>query len=249
MGGSMTTEYDVQFRHLTVRDLPERMRPREAMARVGAQHVPDDTLIAVLLRGGIKGVNVSELARGLLERYGSLTALAQAPVEELAGLAGMGPVKAQVLQAALELGRRLEAERVPNRAVVKTPQDVVQLVRSDSRRLETEVFWVVMLDSRNRAKAPPLEVTRGLLDASLVHPREVFRDAIRSATAAVIVAHNHPSGDTTPSPEDLRITRQLVKAGGVVDIPVLDHIIVAGPKGDGEPNWLSMREQGLVEFG
>jgi DNA repair protein RadC len=230
-----------------VRDLPERLRPREEMERVGAEHVSDDVLLAVLLRSGTRGHNVLELARGLLKRYGSLTALSRLSVNELAGVKGVGPVKAQVVKAALELARRLTQESTADRMRIRTPGDVTRLLRDTVRTLDREVFWVVMLDARNRLKGRPLDVSRGLLDSSLVHPREIFREAVRGGAAAVVLAHNHPSGDPSPSAEDLRITKQLVEAGRIMDIKVLDHTILAIPARDGK-EYLSLREEGIVEF-
>jgi DNA repair protein RadC len=224
------------------------MRPREALERLGVQHVSDDCLLAVLLRSGVRGVNVVDLAGGLLREYGSLTALAEASLEELAARRGMGRVKAQVLAAALELARRLNEEAAPKRCRIRRPDDAAALLRGSARVLQSEVFWVLLLDAKNRLKGRPVDVSRGLLDASLVHPREVFREAIRSATGAVVLVHNHPSGDPTPSAEDLRITKQLVEAGRIVDIRVLDHVILGAAAGDGGSDFLSMREEGLARF-
>lgn len=232
-----------------VRDIPERLRPREEMARAGAEHVSDDVLLAIILRSGVKGVNVVDLARQLIKTYGSLAALAAASPAELATIKGMGPVKAQVLAAALEIARRYSQEAAPKRPRVRTPEDAAVLLRDDVRSLDQEVFWVLLLDSKNFLKGKPVEITSGLLDASLVHPREVFKEAIRLSTAAVVLAHNHPSGDPAPSSEDVRITKQLVEAGRIVDIKVLDHVILGKATGQGLPDFLSMREQGVVSFG
>jgi len=231
-----------------VGDLPPRQRPREEMDRLGSEHVSDHVLLAVLLRSGVRGISVVELARRLLHRYGTLTALAQASVEELAAVPGMGRVKAQVLRAALELARRLSEERLPPKRPVRTPNDVADLLREQARTLEEEAFWVLLLDARNRLKTRPLVLTRGLLNASLIHPREAFREAVRFAGAAVVFAHNHPSGDPTPSAQDIRMTKQLVEAGRIVDIAVLDHIILGKPSRGGGGEYFSMREAGVVEF-
>ena len=231
-----------------VRDVPERLRPREEMARLGAQNVPDDVLLAIILRSGVRGMSVIDLARYLLARYGSLTALAKAPVDELSSIKGLGKVKPQVLMAALELGRRITQESQPRQASVRSPGEAACLLREEARTLDAEKFWILLLDAKNRLKGEPMVVTKGLLDASLVHPREVFREAIRTASAAVIVLHNHPSGDPTPSPEDVRITRQLVQAGRVIGIKVLDHIVLGKRSGVEENDFLSMRESGLVSF-
>lgn len=232
-----------------IKELPVRLQPREQFEQLGADGVSDTVLLAILLRSGLPGRNVLDLARDLLAQAGgSLQELARMPAEELAALPGIGRVKAQVIQAALELARRLAAESLPARAPVQTPAEACAILHPLSQGLEHEVFWVLLLDTRNRLQRAPLEVSRGILNASLVHPREVFRGAVRQGAAAVVLAHNHPSGDISPSAEDLRITRQLVEAGRIVDIPVLDHLILGSTAHPGAPDYLSLREQGLVTF-
>jgi len=241
-------QYEVVASPWRVCDMPVGLRPREEVERVGVEHAAPDVLLAILLRTGTRGLNVVDLARSILQRFGSLTAVASAPVEELAGLPGVGPVKAQILKVALELGRRLTAEQVPRDVPVRTPADVATLMRETVRPLEQEVFWVLLLDAKNRLKSKPQVISHGLLDASLVHPREVFQVAIRANAAAMILVHNHPSGDPTPSAEDVRVTRQLVGAGGVVDIKILDHIVIGKGAGHSADGFVSMRESGLVDF-
>lgn len=245
----MESEYIITRSSWRVCDMPERLRPREEMERLGVENVSDDVLLALILRSGVRGLSVIDLARELLKDYGTLTALAGASVEELAARKGMGRVKAQVLKASLEFARRLGEEAMPRRYRIRSPGDAARLLRDRAKALDTEVFWVLLLDAKNYLKARPVSITTGLLDASLVHPREVFREAIRSATAAVVLVHNHPSGDAAPSPEDVRITKQLVEAGKVVDIRVLDHVILGKPRGDGERDFISFREDGIVDFG
>lgn len=243
-------EYHVTKESIRVRDIPARLRPREEMDRFGVENVSEEVLLSIILRSGAAGRNVVELSRALLNDYGSLTDLAKSSVDELASgvYKGLGRVKAQVLMAALELGKRMNEETAPDGALVRSPGDAAQLLRGKARVLDTEVFWVIRLDSRNRMKGVPLDVTRGILDASLVHPREVFREAIRSATAAVILVHNHPSGDTSPSAEDIRITKQMIEAGKIVDIKVLDHVILGGYGHADRVDFLSLREEGIVNF-
>lgn len=243
------SRYVIEERAWRVRDMPECLRPREEMERLGREHVSDDVLLAIILRSGVRGVNVVTLARRLLKKHGSLSALAGASLAELAEETGMGPVKAQVLAAALEIARRLGEESAPIRAQIKTPRDAANLLKNHARVLDVEVFWVLLLDAKNHLKGRPLETTRGVLDASLVHPREIFREAIRSAAAAVVLAHNHPSGDPAPSAEDIRITKQLVGAGKIIDIKVLDHVIIGKSSAPGTDNFFSMREEGSVSFG
>jgi DNA repair protein RadC len=242
-------DYSAEMARLRMRDMPHQLRPREQVERVGVEHVPDDVLLAIILRTGVPGRNVLELARGLIQEFGSLTGLTRASADDIRSRSkGLGPVKVQVLMAALELGRRLGQEIAPRRRKVRSPADVAEVLRPVSRTLENEVFWALLLDATNRLKGRPIDITRGLVDASLVHPREVFRPAVRSSSAAVIIAHNHPSGDPSPSSEDLRITRQVVQAGEVVDIKVLDHIIMGCREEGRELDFLSLREEGLVEF-
>ena len=233
---------------IRVADIPSRQRPREQFERMGAESVPEDVLLALILRSGVQGMNVVDLARGLIQQYGSLTELAKASVEDLSRMRGMGKVKAQVLKAALELAKRLSDESAPSRHTIRTPGDAAGILRERMRTREEESFWVLLLVGKNRLLKSPIEVTRGLLDASLVHPREVFKEAIRCASAAVVLAHNHPSGDPNPSAEDIRITKQLVEAGRIVDIHVLDHVVLGRQRDVGGSDFFSFREAGIVEF-
>jgi DNA repair protein RadC len=241
-------DYAISSSAWRVRDMPLRMRPREQVERFGVENVSDEVLLAIVLRSGVKGVNVIELARSLLKEYGSLTGIASCSIAEMAARRGMGEVKAQVLAAALELAKRLGEENAPERQSVRHPEDAARLLRASVRTLDAEMFWVLLLDAKNCLKGRPVNISKGLLDASLVHPREVFREAIRSATAAVVIAHNHPSGDPSPSSEDIRITRQMIEAGNIIDIKVLDHVILGKAGAAGEKDYVSMREHGIVNF-
>jgi len=230
-----------------IQDLPPKSRPREYAERVGIEHAPPDVLLALLLRTGIKGVNAFELARMLLRKYGSLLSLSSVSVSELCSVKGISNTKAQILKAAFVLAQHIRAEEQVERPRVSRPEDVYMLMKDRTSALEKEIFWVLILDRKNRLKCEAIDVTSGILDASLVHPREVFREAIRHAAGNIVLAHNHPSGDPTPSAEDLRITQQLVDAGKVIDIKVMDHVIL----GHGQPtnkNYISLRESGLVSF-
>ncbi len=249
-GGDETvdTTYAIAPGAWRIRDMPERIRPREEVQRVGVENVADDVLIALLLRTGVQGMNVVDMARGLMRRYGSLTRLGAASVEELSQTRGISQTKAQILKAALEVGKRLNAETLPKRMKIRTPSDVISVLADRCHGAQREVFWALLLDPKNTLKCQPIDVSVGLLDASLVHPREVFSEAIRSAAAAVVLAHNHPSGDPTPSAEDVRVTKQLVAAGNIVDIRVLDHVIIGKRSDARAASYSSMREDGLVEF-
>jgi len=231
-----------------VKDVPAQYRPREMFERLGPNHVPDEVLMALLLRTGAQNANVIDLARDMLRRYGSLTALAEAPQSELEAFPGVGPVKAQILISAFELAKRLAVEKTPTRPVLNRPFEVAELLREEARTRETEVFWIFCLDPRNKLMRAPSIITTGIADATLVHPREVFKEAIRASSSAVILAHNHPSGDPSPSPADIRITRKLVQAGKVLSIEVMDHIVVGKENADGSPWFVSIRESGLVPF-
>lgn len=235
---------------LTVREMLPGLRPREALALRGAEQLPDDALLAILLRSGRRGRNVVELARDVLQSFGGLGALSRASFEEIKArrFSGVGRVKAMEIAAALELGRRATAQTPAAEApFVRDPESVAQQLRPLVAKLHQEVFWALLLDTRNRLIGRPQEISRGLLDSSPVHPREVFSAAIRHAAAAVILAHNHPSGDPAPSVEDLRVTRQLVEASRILGIRVLDHVIV-GRETDLRPGHLSLREKGLATF-
>ena len=233
-------------------DIPPRMRPREAVERQGIENVSDAVLLAIILRTGSRGMNVVDLAERMIVKYGSLTALSRATVEELTfekSFKGLGKVKAQMVRSALELARRISDETRDERgASIRTPADAASIMRELARGLDHERFWVLNLDTRNKLKGEPREISRGILDSSLVHPREVFKQAIQSGCAALVLVHNHPSGDPTPSAEDIKLTRQLVQTGKVVGIKVLDHVILGRRSATTEGDFLSLREGAMVEF-
>ncbi|MGI6087516.1 MAG: RadC family protein [Kiritimatiellia bacterium] len=236
-------EDDVLYR---LRDLPACQRPRELLERFGVDSVEDEVLLAIILRSGTRGLNVLELARRLLQRYGSLSELATASERELQR-PGIGPVKAQVLKAALELGRRLANEKLDKTPSIRTPADVAALLREEVRVLKKENFWVLLLNTKNRLIGQPVIVSQGLLNSSPVHPREVFNAAIQASCAAVILVHNHPSGDPAPSEGDISVTRRLVAAGEIIGVRVLDHVVLGRAAGAGQ-DFVSMREKNLVDF-
>lgn len=205
-------------------------RPRERLWSVGAVALTTAELVAILLGTGSRGRSVLDTATGLLEMGdGSLRRLAARPAPELLRAAGVGPTKAARLVAAFELGHRLAREARPALPRIREPEDVVRLFEGRLRDLQVEEFHLLALDSQSQVLREVL-VTRGLLNSSLVHPREVFRPAIAEAAAGIIVVHNHPSGDPTPSAEDRSVTRQLVSAGQLLDLPLYDHVIIAGDR-------------------
>ena len=203
-------------------------RPRERLWALGPDALTTHELLAILIGTGTEGRGALELSRRLLERSeGSLRRLTQRPRAELLRTDGIGPTKAARLLAALELACRLAREDRPPAVRIRDPEDVVRVFSPRLRDLQVEEFHLLALDSQSQVLREVL-VTRGLLNSSLVHPREVFRAAIAEAAAGIIVVHNHPSGDPTPSAEDRAVTRQLAEAGRLLDLPLYDHVIVAG---------------------
>ncbi|MBM4156971.1 MAG: JAB domain-containing protein [Lentisphaerae bacterium] len=233
-----------------IKDLPPDLQPREMLERFGPANVPDAVLLAVLLRTGMPKKNVLDLAAELLQRHRSLAELGRASLQELTAVKSIKKVKALTLLAAFELGRRMRDEGLRDAESVRTPADAARLVRSMAERSAVEIFWMLPLNKRNRMiTRQPVEISRGILDANLVHQREVFEQAVRTGSAAVVLAHNHPSGDPSPSAEDLSLTRKMVEAGRLLDIRVLDHVIVGRPSADGSgAGFFSLREAGLVDF-
>lgn len=223
-----------------IKEWPVLERPRERMREVGAAALSLRELIAILVGSGTEGRSAVGIAGELLGSYdGSLRRLSVAVPEELSRVRGVGPAVAARLAAALELGRRLAREEPESRERIAGPRDVYERCAPTLRDLRQEEFRVLLLNTQH-AVIREVVVTRGILDASIVHPREAFRTAIIESAAAVILVHNHPSGDPLPSGEDREVTRQLIEAGRVVGIPVLDHVVV----GDGR--YVSFVEAGLM---
>jgi len=215
---------------LSLPAVPEADRPRERLWSLGPAALTTAELVAILLGTGGSGSDVLEVAGRLLDvGEGSLRRLARRPGAELLRASGVGPTKAARLLAAFELGARLAREERPPVLRIREPEDVARLFQSRLRDLQVEEFHLLALDSQSQILREVL-VTRGLLNSSLVHPREVFRAAIAEAAAGIIVVHNHPSGDPTPSAEDRAVTQQLAAAGRLLDLPLYDHVIIAGDR-------------------
>ena len=230
----------VPERRSTIRELPQTERPRERMRALGPQALATNELIATILGAGSVHGSALHCAQRILESVdGSLGRLAAMPIAALTSVLGVGVARATAVHAALELGRRMSEEAREPGAPLRSPRDVMAAFGPRLRDLPVEEFHVAILDAQHRMERDVL-ITRGLLNSSLVHPREVFREAIAERAAALILVHNHPSGDPTPSAEDRAVTEQLVSAGLLLDIPVHDHVIV------GRGRYVSFAEAGLL---
>ena len=224
----------------TIHDLPPAERPRERLQQFGACTLSAQELLAVIMGRGIAGESVTVTAQRLLSTFGGLKGLSRATVEELRKVRGIGPAKACQIKAAFELAARLEG--YPENGVsplIKNPVDVVAMVRKRLKDKKQEYFLAVLLDTRAQI-IKISEISIGSLDTSIVHPREVYKQAIAASAASVILVHNHPSGDTTPSNDDIGLTKRLIEAGDIIGIAVLDHIII------GERGFASLKALGVV---
>lgn len=221
-----------------ISDMQQEERPRERLARLGAQSLSTSELLAILLRVGVAGENVVRLGERLLNTFEGLPGLHRASFEELCAQHGMGVAKAAQLKAALELAHRLSLETNNERSSIHSPADAAALLQFPMSALEQEELRVLLLDTRNRVLQMET-VYRGSVNSSQVRVGELFKAAIRRNATAIVVAHNHPSGDPTPSPDDVAVTRAMVQAGKLLDVDVLDHLII------GMGRFVSMKERGL----
>ncbi len=224
--------------HPTIHDLPAGDRPRERLQYSGAGALSNAELLAILLRTGRKGENALHMAQRLLSTYRGLAGLAQASFGDLARQGGVGAAKTAQVQAALEIGRRLLIASPDERPLVSSPADAANLLMPEMGLLEQEHLRTLLLDSKHRVLASPT-IYVGNVNTSVIRVSELFREAIRQNCPAIIVAHNHPSGDPTPSPDDVRVTEQIVQAGKLLDIEVLDHLVI------GRQRFVSLKERGL----
>ncbi|PKM47167.1 MAG: hypothetical protein CVV03_04640 [Firmicutes bacterium HGW-Firmicutes-8] len=223
---------------IRIKELPEDLRPRERLIRQGPEVLTVVELLAVLLRTGTSSMSALDLAALLLAKSGGLLGVTESSVEELCSIKGLGPAKAAQLKAAIELGRRLSAEVSGPRQLIRTPVDVHNLLKERMRYCDREHFLAVFLNTKHHVITVET-ISVGSLNSSLVHPRELFKNSIKRSAAALILVHNHPSGDPAPSIEDIEITRRLVEVGNIIGIQVLDHIII------GENGFVSMKDQGV----
>lgn len=222
-----------------ITDLHESERPRERLKSLGPEALSNAELLAILLRTGLPGENVIQIGQRLLQTFGGLSGLHRVPFEELCAQRGVGAAKAAQIKAAIELGRRLNQKGEDTRPVISDPESAAELISYEMSALEQEHLRVLLLNTRNRL-LDICEIYRGSVNSAQVRVAEVFRDAVRRNATAIIVAHNHPSGDPTPSPDDIALTRALIQAGKLLGIEVLDHLII------GRSRFVSLKREGLI---
>jgi DNA repair protein RadC len=228
---------------LRIRDLPLNERPRERLIDQGAEALKNSELIAILLRTGMKGISAIEVAEQLLTRFETLDNLSRASIENLRLVKGVGRDKAIALKSAFTLARRMVQEIRQESPMLDGPETIADLLREENRAYDVENFQVVLLNTRRRLIRVE-NISQGTLDTILVHPREVFKSAIAANAAALVLAHNHPSGDPTPSEADIKVTRDLIRAGQLLKIEVLDHIIIGRATRERPKDFVSLRELG-----
>jgi DNA repair protein RadC len=221
-----------------ISDLPVDDRPRERLAHLGPQALATPELVAILLRVGVTGESSIQVGQRLIKDFGGISGIHKAPFDELCKQRGIGKAKAAQLKAALELGYRLSKEELKERATINSPAEAANLVEYEMSALEQEHLRVILLDTRNRV-VEVVEIYKGSVNSSQIQVGEIFKAAIRRNAPALIVVHNHPSGDPTPSPDDVVVTRAIVQAGKLLDVDVLDHMII------GQGRWVSLKERGL----
>ncbi len=225
--------------HFTVKEMPEELRPRERLMKDGPSALSNKELLAIILRTGTRAESVLELAGRLLTLHGGLRGLVTAEPAELSSISGIGLAKAAQIRAALEIGKRVSSLAPEVRPVINSPLDVSFLLMEEMRYLDREQFRTVSLNTKNQVIETEV-VSVGSLNSSIVHPREVFKNPIRRSANSLILVHNHPSGDPTPSKEDIAVTARILEAGKILGIEILDHIII------GDNKYSSLKEKGLL---
>ncbi len=226
-------------RYLKIKELPEEERPRERLRKFGPDALSTAELLAIILRTGTRKQSALELAKHLLKKFGNVKSLAKASLEELCEIDGIGSTKAIQIQAAFDIGKRFTRFREDEKPSIRSSRDVANLLSDEMRLYENECFKILLLNTKNQLiKVETISV--GILNASLVHPREVFKAAIKANSASIIIVHNHPTGDPTPSEEDNETTKRIKEAGKLVGIELLDHIII------GEDGYFSYKDKDLL---
>ncbi|MFC0522455.1 DNA repair protein RadC [Pontibacillus salicampi] len=222
-----------------IKDVPQSDRPRERLMELGAKHLSNQELLAILLGSGLRNESVMSVAQRVLVHFEGLSLLRDATVEELTAIKGIGTAKAVVIIAALEIGKRMHNQRPGERYAVKSPDDAADYVMEEMRDLHQEHFVCIFLNTKNQI-IHRQTIFIGSLNASIVHPREVYKEAVKRSAASIICAHNHPSGDPTPSQEDIHVTRRLTECGKMLGIELLDHIVI------GDRKYISLKEKGYL---
>lgn len=222
-----------------IKELPSDERPREKLIKYGAESLSNAELLAIILRVGTQEYSAIGMAEHIIAKFSGIRGLVSASVEELSSIKGLGIAKSAQIKAMIELGKRLARAAAESRVSIRNPQDIVDYVNPYLRDEPKENFMALFLNTKNEV-LKTRTITVGILDSSLITPRELFREAIAMNSASVIVAHNHPSGDPAPSKEDIALTRRLIEAGKLIGIDVLDHVIV------GDNKWISLRERNLI---
>ncbi|GFZ86158.1 UPF0758 protein [Paenibacillus marchantiophytorum] len=224
---------------LMLREVPSEERPRERMLQYGAGALSHVELLAIILRTGTVSESAVHLAARILNESGGLRSLVDMSKDQLTQIKGIGDAKALQILAGIELGRRLAKSKHSERVTIRSPKDIADFMSEDLRYLQKEHFVCLFLNTKNHLLGQET-LSMGSLNASIVHPREVFRAAIKRSSASIVCVHNHPSGDPTPSPEDIQITHRLIEAGTIIGIEVLDHVII------GDQRFISLKEQGFM---
>nr|WP_304413581.1 DNA repair protein RadC [Halobacillus sp. BBL2006] len=224
---------------IMIKDVPKADRPRERMIDLGASHLSNQELIAILLGSGTKQESVMELAQRLLIHFEGIWLLKDATIEELTAIRGIGVAKAVLIMSAIEMGKRMQQMKPVERYMIRSPEDGADFVMEEMRDLKQEHFICLFLNTKNQVLHRQT-IFIGSLNASIVHPREVFKEAVKRSAASIICAHNHPSGDPTPSQEDIQVTRRLKECGKMIGIELLDHLVI------GDRKFISLKEKGYL---
>ncbi|RDY66064.1 DNA repair protein RadC [Halobacillus litoralis] len=222
-----------------IKDVPRQDRPRERLIELGASHLSNQELFAILLGSGTKRESVMELSNRLLVHFEGIMLLKDATIEELTAIRGIGSAKAVLLLAAIELGKRMQKMKPVERYMIRSPEDGADFIMEEMRDLKQEHFICLFLNTKNQVLHRQT-IFIGSLNASIVHPREVFKEAVKRSAASIICAHNHPSGDPTPSQEDIQVTRRLKECGKMIGIELLDHLVI------GDRKFISLKEKGYL---
>ncbi|MFD2759557.1 RadC family protein [Lentibacillus juripiscarius] len=224
---------------IMIKDVPKEDRPRERLVKFGPSHLANQELLAILIASGTKNESVMVLANRVLMHFEGVHLLKDATMEELTAIKGIGEAKAVLLLASMELGRRMNQFKQSDRYVIRSPEDGADYVMEEMRILNQEHFVVLFLNTKNQI-IHRQTIFIGSLNASIVHPREVFREAVKRSAASIICAHNHPSGDPAPSQEDVHVTRRLAESGKMIGIELLDHLVI------GDRKFVSLKEKGYL---